>query len=258
MSAIVSSSCTDNGSVSRLSNGLQDASITGSSSKTLISNIEQGRRNTTNSFRSSPWTDDNREWDNFFQQNVVHGNVKQEFPDFFMSEDEEEEEFRQEWSDEHFTQLYVQQQHSLNLDKLHTRKRRHSTSQNSFVQEFLQNSNDTSQKITNIFCTNHCDLFQAQLYFIDHLLTAILTCPITTTRRPSSTAEWNWDKLFSPTRWYDKDHEDDDDILQNEYLKHVAIERLQLLLGHLIVNTDDDKRKEGWEWEWEFYNSYIL
>ncbi|EXX79530.1 hypothetical protein RirG_004670 [Rhizophagus irregularis DAOM 197198w] len=152
MSAIVSSSCTDNGSVSRLSNGLQDASITGSSSKTLISNIEQGRRNTTNSFRSSPWTDDNREWDNFFQQNVVHGNVKQEFPDFFMSEDEEEEEFRQEWSDEHFTQLYIQQQHSLNLDKLHNRKRRHSTSQNSFVQEFLQNSNDTSQKITNIFC----------------------------------------------------------------------------------------------------------
>ncbi|GBC08068.1 hypothetical protein RclHR1_00790018 [Rhizophagus clarus] len=257
MSVIVSSSCTDNGSVSRLSNGLQDASIVGSSSKTLLSNIEQGRRNTTNSFRSSSaWIDNNREWDTFFQQSVVHGNENQEFPNFFMSEDEEEEEYRQEWSDEHFTQLYVQQQHSLNLDKLHTRKRQHS-SQNSFVQEFLQNSNDTNQKITNTFYTNHCDLFQAQLYLIDHLLSAILTCPITTTRRPSSTAEWNWDRLFSPARWYDKgdveDHEDND-ILQNEYLKRVAIERLQLLMGH-IINTDDDKRKEGWEWEWEFYNS---
>ncbi|RIA87381.1 hypothetical protein C1645_777441 [Glomus cerebriforme] len=255
MSTIVS--CSGNGSVSRLSNGFQDAGITAASSKTLLSNIEQERREITNSFRSSSaWTDDNREWDDFFQQGVVHGSGNQEFPNLFMSEDiEEEEEFRQEWSDEHFTQLYVQQQHS--LDKFHNRKRRHSTSQNSFVQEFLQNSNDTDQKI---ICTNHCDLFQAQLYLFDHLLSAILTCPVTSTHRPSSTAEWNWARLFSPTRWCEKgedeDHEDDS-ILQNEYLKHVAIGRLQLLLGHLIVNTDDDKRKEksGWEWEWEFYNS---
>ena len=54
-------------------------------------------------------------------------------------------------------------------------------------------------------------------------------------------------------------NDEDDEILQNEYLKHVAIGRLQLLLGHLIVNAEDSnnkqKDKSGWEWEWEFYNS---
>src|SRR6266498_2699950 len=275
MSTIISS-CTGNGSthnpVSNLSNRFfQEASISAaSSSRTLLSNIEQGRRNTTNSFRSSTstpgrgWTEvDNGEWNNLFQPSVVHGSnqYSKEFTSFFMSEEdkEEEEEFRQEWSDEHFTEIYIKQN---GLDKLHNniRTRRHSYSSsqtNSFVQEFLQNSNDTTnhhRKITTVY-TNHCDLFQAQIYLLDHLFSTILTYPITPTYRPSPTAEWNWARLFSPTRWCDKDDDDDDDkILQNEFLKNVAIGRLQLLLGHLIVNTDNDnnqnnKQKEtsGWE-----------
>src|SRR6266487_115215 len=202
-----------------------------SSSKTLLSNIEQGRRNTTNPFRSSTssalergWADINREWDNHFQQSIVHGSGNQfskEFPNFFMSEEnkEEEEEFRQEWSDEHFTQLYIEQ-NALELHK-NIRTRRYSCSQtNAFVQEFLQNSsnntNNRHQKIT----TDHCDLFQAQLYLFDHFLSAILTYPITPTFRPSATAEWNWGRLFSPTRWCNKEEEEnedeDDKILQNE------------------------------------------
>jgi hypothetical protein len=260
-------SCAGNGNpVSRL---FQDAGI--SSSKTILSNIEQGRRHATNSFRSSTslalereWADDNREWNNYFQQSVVHGGGNQfskEFPSFFMSEEnkEEEEEFRQEWSDEHFTQLYIEQ----NALKLHKniRTRRHSYSQtNAFVQEFLQNS---SNNTNNCHQTNHCDLFQAQLYLLDHLLSAILTYPITSTCRPSATAEWNWGRLFSPARWCNKgeeENDEDDKILQNEHLKQVAIGRLQLLLGHLIINAGDpnsnkQEEKSGWGWEWEFYDS---
>ncbi|CAG8511406.1 6040_t:CDS:1 [Funneliformis caledonium] len=282
MSTLVSS-CADNGSshnpISHLSNRFfQDAAsiATASSSRALLSNIEQGKRNTSNSFRSyststpeSDWLKgDNGEWNHLFQQNVQgREQYSKEFvtSSFMSEEDKEEEEYRQEWSDENFTQVYVKQN---GLDKLHnnirTRRNSYSSQTNSFVQEFLQNSsNDTvnyHQQSTTIY-TDHCDLFQAQIYLLDHLFSTILTYPIST-YRPSPTTEWNWNRLFSPTRWCDKEEEenDDDKPLRNELLKNVAIGRLQLLLGHLIVCTDNEnsnkqKEESGWGWEWEFYNS---
>ncbi|CAI2173499.1 18932_t:CDS:2 [Funneliformis geosporum] len=259
MSTIVSS-CVDNGSshnpISHLSNRFfQDASIaTTSSPRTLLSNTEQGKRNTSTSFRScststpeSEWLNgDNGEWNNLFQQNVVHGR------DHYSKDDE------------HFTEIYIKQ-NGLH-DNIRTRRHSFSSSQkNSFVQEFLHNSsndnvNYNQQSIT--IYTNHCDLFQAQIYLLDHLFSTILSYPITSTYRPSPTTEWNWNRLFSPTRWCDKEEgeNDDDKSLRNELLKNVAIRRLQLLLGHLIVCTDNEntnkqKEESEWGWEWEFYNS---
>ncbi|CAG8464741.1 25834_t:CDS:1 [Racocetra persica] len=269
MSTVITSSCAGNG----LSNSplsvfankfFQDYGIASSTRKL----IEQGR-NTTDSFRLSnlerKWQETGRNnyneglngWNHFIQQSEDNENWLT--TEFMISEqDIEEEEFRQEWSDEKFTEVYIKQR---GLDQSHNDK---TSSQNipirscerPFVKEFIsimscQDSSllhfspeEYSSFIANdhtiTYNTLHNDLLQAQIYLLDHLLFAILECPMTTTCRPSPEAEWNWARLFSPSRWCKND---DTKTLDGEYIQNVALERLQLLLGH-IIDPDIDRNKE--------------
>ncbi|CAJ0857822.1 6859_t:CDS:2 [Entrophospora sp. SA101] len=128
---------------------------------------------------------------------------------------EEDEEWSEEWSDEKLTELYIKQ-HGLDQS----------------LDDYDNNDNLSKNNDLMTFHTNHHDLFQAQLYLFDHIFSTILTHQITSSScRPSPSSEWNWTRLFSNSRWNRKK------INNNKYLKNVARERLQLLIGHFIVNA---------------------
>ncbi|CAG8697849.1 18873_t:CDS:1 [Dentiscutata erythropus] len=264
-------SCTGNG----LSNGplshfankfFQDYGVASSTSKL----IEQGR-NTANSFHFSNFERKGQEngrnnydeelnsWNHFIQRSEDNGNWLT--TEFMISEQGVEEEFRQEWSDEKFTEIYIKQR---GLDRPHKDKTSLQNNlihpcENSFVQEFLSISacqdssslqfslEEYSSFMTNDHATTyntlHNDLLQAQIYLFDHLLSAILKYPMTTTCRPSPEAEWDWARLFSSSRWCSNDKDDNDKISDSEYLQSIALERLQLFLGHIIDSDIEQKNR---------------
>lgn len=228
-----------------------------------------------NSFRSIPnfekvWQESGNSgadgfdnWNQFVQQQNEFGN---EFRgECYTNEQviEEEEEFRQEWSDERITEMYIKQNCT---DQM-------SNDKNSFAQEFLENAtyhNSSFQQFSSgggnsnsdikTYITQHDDLLQAQLYLIDHLLSNMISYSLLSTCRPSPKTEWNWTRLFSPSRWCETEVTENDQILQDEYLKSVTLGRLQLLFGHLDVKSDNNKsgdreNQTNWEWEWELHGS---
>ncbi|KAF0395539.1 hypothetical protein F8M41_010225 [Gigaspora margarita] len=261
MSAIVTSSCTDNGPLSLFANKFfQDCGVASSTKKL----VEQGR-NTTNSFHFSNLERNGKEneelnsWNHFIQRSEDNGNWLT--TEFMISEQGvEEEEFRQEWSDEKFTEVYIKQR---GLDRPH----KDITSlqnmpihpcENSFVQEFIsitscQDSSllhfspeEYSSFMTNdhavTYNTLHNDILQAQIYLFDHL-SSILNYPMITTCRPSPEAEWDWVKLFSSSRWCSNDKDDNDKISDGKYIQSVALERMQLFLGHIIDPDVEQKNR---------------
>ncbi|CAG8708202.1 37385_t:CDS:2 [Gigaspora margarita] len=235
MSAIVTSSCTDSGPLSLFANKFfQDCGVASSTKKL----VEQGR-NTTNSFHFSNLERNGKEneelnsWNHFIQR---------------------------KWSDEKFTEVYIKQR---GLDRPH----KDITSlqdmpihpcENSFVQEFIsitscQDSSllhfspeEYSSFMTNdhavTYNTLHNDILQAQIYLFDHL-SSILRYPMITTCRPSPEAEWDWAKLFSSSRWCSNDKDDNDKISDGKYIQSVALERMQLFLGHIIDPDVEQKNR---------------
>nr|CAG8547442.1 3952_t:CDS:2 [Entrophospora candida] len=130
-------------------------------------------------------------------------------------EEYEDEEWSEEWSDEKLTELYIKQ-HGLDQS----------------LNDYDNNDNLSKNNDLMTFHTNHHDLFQAQLYLFDHIFSTILTHQITSSScRPSPSSEWNWTRLFSNSRWNRKKINNNNDKLKTEYLKNVARERLQLLIG---------------------------
>ncbi|CAG8633746.1 25194_t:CDS:1 [Cetraspora pellucida] len=273
MSTIVTSSCAGNG----LSNSplslfankyFQDYGIASSTRKL----IEQGR-NTADSFRFSNLerkrqetgrNNDNEElnsWNHFIQLSEDNGNWLT--TEFMISEQGiEEEEFRQEWSDEKFTEVYIKQRglNQPHKDKTSLQNIPIHSCEHPFVKEFIsitacQDSSflrfspeEYSSFMANdhaiAYNTLHNDLLQAQIYLLDHLLFTILEYPMTITCRPSPEAEWNWARLFSPSRWCSNNKDNDTKTLDGNYLQNVALERLQILLGH-IIDPDIDQKDKG-------------
>jgi len=185
----------------------------------------------------------------------------QQFRETTCTNDNDEDEFRQEWSNESFTQLYIQQN---GLDKLthnyanvninhnvNTRISARSESNGmTFADEFL--SLDSSTTLTEEFkaflsdTTSdilYSDLYSAHLYLLDQLLSQLLDHAIASTCKPSPSSEWNFTKLFCPSRWNNRE---DEKTLEEKYLEGVATDRLSMLLGHL------GKQGRSIEWAGEF------
>ncbi|KAG9302520.1 hypothetical protein G9A89_007224 [Geosiphon pyriformis] len=205
-------------------------------------------------------------WEHF--SHVWHEeNIYQE--DFLT--DTEVEEYRQEWSDEYFTKIYVEK-HGLEQSPQATvfsngskKVRRNSYlgefqeidimnesfqsfHQSSFIKEYSASKAQYHMKkpiASPIFQTPHCDLFQACFYLLDDLLITLESRSTETTRRPCPEAEWDWGRLFSESRWYNREKERDQSNQQK-----LAQKRLKMLMGHL---TRREKRTVEKEWEWEFF-----
>ncbi|CAG8570924.1 419_t:CDS:2 [Acaulospora morrowiae] len=234
----MSSTCTGSTSnpVFSLTNQLfQDVGV--ASSSWSMQTTKQ--KDTTNSFRSTSdferaWqkeTVEFDEWNKFIQSSEV-GNDRYA-TEFMHSEHaiDDDEEFRQEWK-KSLTQEFLE-------SAIH-----HSAQFSHGYSEFTATSISTQ-------ITKHNDLLQAQFYFFDHLLSNVLSYPVSITCRPSSKSEWNWTRLFSPSRWSEKEDKDDE-IPEDRYLKNVALGRLHLLFGHLSVNSGNKAKAE---WEREFHGS---
>ncbi|CAG8481597.1 17214_t:CDS:1 [Acaulospora colombiana] len=228
-------------------------------------NIGQGG-NTANSFRSTSnfeeaWKNSSgtTKFDDWNQIIQPQSEFESEWhaTEFALSEQamEDDEEFRQEWSDERLTELYIKKHgldktHNDNDNYMRSHTRTRYSQENSFIQEFLESSTChdrqfsreystfTTNNITT-YITQHNDLFQAQLYLFDHILSNVLSYPLSITCRPSSESEWDWDRLFSPSRWCEKGDKEEEEIAQDKYLKDVASRRLQLLFGHLGIQTEN-------------------
>ncbi|RHZ72572.1 hypothetical protein Glove_242g72 [Diversispora epigaea] len=265
MSAFISSS-TCAGSTSNQVLPLTNQVFQDAGSWNMLGVKQQNNRRDTNSFRSisnfeKVWqeneTDSFDDWNQFVQQK---NEIRNEWYTIEQVK-EEEEEFRQEWSDERFTEMYIKQN---GMDQLNNDK-------NSFSQEFLESTTSfqqfsiqeystfTTNTTNTTYMTQHNDLLQAQLYLIDHILFKVISYSLLSTCRPSPKTEWNWTKLFSPSRWCETEVDENDKILQDEYLKNMALGRLKILFGHLDVEasnkTNVNENQTNWEWEWELHGS---
>ncbi|CAG8497671.1 11742_t:CDS:1 [Ambispora leptoticha] len=215
-------------------------------------------------FSAAAWESFSNSWDN---ENNTNANNSVDF----------DEEYRQEWSDEHLTDAFIKG-HGLNQffydfstsfqghggngvkqSSLYQKEGGHLTEE--FQQSNMMNEvYHSSDSTVTIFQTDHDDLHQAYIHLLDHLLVSLVSqscaaaaaaTPHQNTRKPCPEAEWDWEKLFSSSRWEERDPPSQ----QRQQLQDVAQQRLELFMGHLMCNLKKEEEKKLAEWESEFLGS---
>ncbi|CAG8433300.1 13048_t:CDS:2 [Ambispora gerdemannii] len=152
-------------------------------------------------FSAAAWESFSKKWDN---DNNINVNIS-------------DEEYRQEWGDEHLTDVFIKN-HGLHqffydfstsfhgqdsgINGVNRNTSSYQNGSGNLVEEFQQfnimndvyhSSDYTAAATTTTFQTNHNDLHQACIYLLDHLISLVSQSSThQSTRRPCPEAEWDW------------------------------------------------------------------